>query len=65
MVTRAAARAGVGLTEVNVDEDDSLLAIYGLRIPVVLSGAGNVLAEGRIDDEKGLRRAFGALAGQG
>ncbi|HSN57183.1 MAG TPA: glutaredoxin family protein [Candidatus Sulfomarinibacteraceae bacterium] len=36
------------LAVVNIDGDDELVAEYGLRIPVVTTDDGRVLAEGRI-----------------
>ena len=47
-VVAAAKRAGLTVEIVDVDEDPELLAVFGDRVPVVLDGAGNVLAEGRI-----------------
>ena len=43
------------ITEVDVDGDRDLSERYGLRIPVLVDGDGNLVAEGRIDAE-GLRR---------
>ncbi len=63
LVTRAAARAGVELSEIDVDTDDELTARYGLRIPVVLDPTGDVLAEGPTDDGRALTRAMRAAAG--
>lgn len=62
LVTRAAGLAGVPLNELDIDHEDTLLAAYGLRIPVILSGSGDVLAEGVIEDERALYRAFRKLA---
>jgi glutaredoxin len=40
--------AGHGVDRVNVDDDDALVAEYGLRIPVLLDARGAILAEGLI-----------------
>lgn len=61
-VIRAAQRAGVRVEEVDIELRDDLLSAYALRIPVVLSPAGQVLAEGRIEDRRALARAMKALA---
>lgn len=54
-----ARRLRVGLERVEMDSDDELVALYSLRIPVVLGPDGEVLAEGNI--ERGsLRRAVRA-----
>jgi hypothetical protein len=50
----AAATTGATVEELNVDDDDQLLASYGLRIPVMLAPDGSVLAEGVINDRKAL-----------
>lgn len=44
----AANRAGVAVSEFDVDEDDRLRQLYGERVPVILY-RGRLLAEGRID----------------
>jgi cytochrome c-type biogenesis protein CcmE len=55
--------AGVSTTEgverVDIDEDDALVVEYGLRIPVLLSDDGTVIAEGRFDADA-LRAAIGS-----
>jgi hypothetical protein len=62
-VVRSAARwSGVGVIEVDIDDDDGLVARYGLRIPVVLGPDDEVLAEGVIADVRALRRAIRRLA---
>ena len=61
VVQWAAKREKAGLEEIDIDTDDRLLAIYGLRIPVVLGPSDEVLAEGVIDDRKALRRAMRAI----
>lgn len=49
---------GFAMEEIDVDEDNYLLAKYGLRIPVILAPDDAVLAEGVIDDRRRLRRAM-------
>ena len=49
---------GFAMEEIDVDEDNYLLAKYGLRIPVILAPDDAVLAEGVIDDRRHLRRAM-------
>jgi len=61
IVSRVARRMGMPIEEVNIDGDDDLVALYGMRIPVVALG-DLVVAEGIIDDEKSLRRALRAAA---
>ena len=39
------------VTKVDVDGDRELKKRYGLRIPVLVDAAGDVLAEGRLDGE--------------
>lgn len=59
LVQREVARLGLDLEEIDIDEDDDLVGEYGLRIPVVLSEAGEVLAEANFDRRqlrRGLRR---------
>ena len=48
----------LAITEVDVDSERELKKRYGLRIPVLVDGAGEVLAEGRLepDDVARLRR---------
>jgi len=53
----AVARAGGLLSETDIDTDDDLIKVFGLRIPVLLDPRGRVLAEGVIDD-RSLRRAL-------
>ena len=48
VVRRVARLAGVRVRAVDVDSDDEFLALYALRIPVVLDPEGRVLAEGHI-----------------
>lgn len=56
MVQSAVTRAGGIFEELDVEGDDSLLAEFGLRIPVLLGPDGAVLAEGEIARSP-LRRA--------
>ncbi|MEA1902583.1 MAG: glutaredoxin family protein [Actinomycetota bacterium] len=58
LVEWAATRSGVRLTEVDIDTDNALVGLYGMRIPVVLGPNGEVLAEGIIQDKKALREAI-------
>jgi hypothetical protein len=48
-------KTGTTFVEVDIETDDDLVAVYGLRIPVVLAGDDVVLAEGIIDDRRALR----------
>ncbi len=57
-----AARSGLTIMELNVDEDDELVALYGLRIPVVLAPGEEVIAEGVINNAKSLRSAIREFA---
>ncbi len=61
VVEWVAARCGATLVEVDVDGIDELVARYGLRIPVLLGPGDIVLAEGVIDDRRGLRRIVRGL----
>ena len=61
LVVEVAGEAGATLEEVDVDEDDTLLALYGMRIPVLLAPGDLVLAEGIIDDRQDLRLALQRL----
>lgn len=54
----AANRAGVGFRELDIDEDDRLVAVYGLRIPVVLGPGDTVIAEGIIEDRKAVLKGI-------
>ncbi|MGA8040052.1 MAG: glutaredoxin family protein [Acidimicrobiia bacterium] len=59
LVEREVARRSLDLEEIDIDQDDHLVAEYGLRIPVVLWG-GQVLAEGEIG-RRSLRRGLKRL----
>ena len=55
IVERVGRRLRVGVRTVNLEDDDDLIRLYSLRIPVVLGPDGSLLAEGVID-ERELRR---------
>lgn len=57
IVERTGRRLRVGVSTVNLDDNDDLIRLYSLRIPVVLGPDGSLLAEGIID-ERELRRAI-------
>ena len=61
IVEWAVRKADVGLEEIDVDGDDPLLSLYGMRIPVVLGPDDEVIAEGVIVDHKALRKAISSL----
>lgn len=46
------------LEVVDIETDDHLIAEYGLRIPVLTTGAGRVVAEGHIEFWPALRRTL-------
>ena len=56
VVQAVARRYGVRLEVVDMDSDDEMVRLYGLRVPVVLGPDGAVLAEGIIEGRE-LRRA--------
>lgn len=58
VVEWAAARTGVMVEEVDIDTEDRLVGLYGLRIPVVLTGGGEVLAEGAITKRRKLAKSM-------
>jgi hypothetical protein len=58
LVEWAAMKVGVVIDEIDVDGDDTLLSLYGMRIPVVLGPGDEVLAEGIIGDRRALERAL-------
>lgn len=51
-------KVGVAIDEIDVDDDDTLLSLYGMRIPVVLGPGDEVLAEGVIGDRRALERVL-------
>jgi len=58
LVEWAAMKVGVVIDEIDVDDDDTLLSLYGMRIPVVLGPGDEVFAEGVIGDRRALERVF-------
>jgi len=58
VLVKVAKGMNVGIEEVDIDGDDELTKLYGLRVPVVLGAHGRVLAEGVIDDRKLLKDAL-------
>lgn len=61
IVLTEARRAGATVEEIDIDTDDRLVSLYGIRIPVVLGPGESVLAEGIIGDAKSLRRKLRLL----
>ncbi len=61
IVEWAVRKADVGLEEIDVDGDDPLLSLYGMRIPVVLGPDDEVIAEGVIADRRALRKAIARM----
>ena len=53
----AAVSADIGLRveEVDIDSDDELTKLWGLRVPVILASHDRVIAEGIIDDKRTLK----------
>ena len=58
LVAAAVRRLSGQLIELDIDSYPDLISRFGARIPVVLSADGEVVAEGRIDDERALRRSL-------
>ena len=46
---------GLQVHEVDIDADDELTKMWGLRVPVVLATHDRVIAEGIIDDKRSLK----------
>ncbi|HXV72578.1 MAG TPA: glutaredoxin family protein [Acidimicrobiia bacterium] len=46
---------GLQVDEVDIDTDDELTKLWGLRVPVVLATHDRVIAEGIIDDKRALK----------
>ena len=46
---------GLQVHEVDIDGDDELTKLWGLRVPVVLASHDRVIAEGIIDDKRSLK----------
>jgi hypothetical protein len=49
------AELGLRVNEVDIDGDDELVKLWGLRVPVVLATHDRVIAEGIIDDKRALK----------
>ncbi|MFP3883709.1 MAG: glutaredoxin family protein [Actinomycetota bacterium] len=58
VLEKVAKQMNVTIEEVDIEGDDELTKLYGLRVPVVLGAHGRVLAEGVIDDRKLLKDAL-------
>jgi len=56
----AAVSADIGLRveEIDIDGDDELTKLWGLRVPVILASHDRVIAEGIIDDKRTLKDAI-------
>ena len=65
LVVEAAGRVGATLEEVDIDQDESLLSQFDLRIPVLLGPDDQVVAEGIIDDRRRLVRLLRRLKRSG
>lgn len=46
---------GLQVNEIDIDTDDQLVKLWGLRVPVVLASHDRVIAEGIIDDKRALK----------
>jgi thiol-disulfide isomerase/thioredoxin len=58
VLEKVAKSMNVAIKELDVDGDEDLAKLYGLRVPVVLGTHDRVLAEGVIDDRKLLKDAL-------
>jgi Glutaredoxin-like domain (DUF836) len=58
VLSKVADDLNVTIDEVDIDTDDELVKLYGLRVPVLLASHDRVIAEGVIDDRKLLRDAI-------
>ena len=58
VLKKVAKSMNVAIEELDVDGDEDLAKLYGLRVPVVLGTHDRVLAEGVIDDRKLLKDAL-------
>lgn len=65
LVIEAVGRVGATLEEVDIDQDESLLNRFDLRIPVLLAPDDQVVAEGIIDDRRKLVRILRRLKESG
>jgi glutaredoxin len=54
---------GLQVNEVDVDSDEELTKLYGLRVPVVLASHQRVIAEGIIDDKRTLKDQIEKMLG--
>lgn len=54
---------GLQVKEVDVDSDEELKNLYGLRVPVVLASHDRVIAEGIIDDKRTLKDQIEKMLG--
>lgn len=54
---------GLQVNEVDVDSDEELKNLYGLRVPVVLASHDRVIAEGIIDDKRTLKDQIEKMLG--
>jgi len=46
---------GLQVEEIDIDTNDELTKLWGLRVPVVLASHDRVIAEGIIDDKRSLK----------
>ena len=46
---------GLQVNEIDIDSDEELTKLWGLRVPVVLASHDRVIAEGIIDDKRALK----------
>lgn len=58
MLDAVTADIGLRVEEVDIDGDDDLTKLWGLRVPVVLASHNRVIAEGIIDDKRALKSAI-------
>lgn len=58
VLEKVAEDLNVTIHEIDIDTDDELVRLYGLRVPVLLASHDRVIAEGVIADRKLLRDAI-------
>jgi len=58
VLEKVAKGMNIAIEELDVDGDEELTRLYGLRVPVILGTHDRVLAEGVIDDRKLLKDAL-------
>jgi thiol-disulfide isomerase/thioredoxin len=58
VLAKVAKKMNISIEEVDIDSDDELTKLFGLRVPVILGVHDRVLAEGVIDDRKLLKDAL-------